>query len=144
MVALYIEQFILLRSCFHRMKKRMNWYKQYFYIHKILFGNLITFLKRDKNSSFNAKHILQIIMWTESLQCALQLLGLLYKLNVTAGIRVPYETFHLSELSEYVDISRDYFKWLTEDDRSYVSYHKFSKAAYCYTQHYNSHNFSVP
>lgn len=61
-------------------------------------------------------------MWTESLQCALQLLGLLYKLNVTAGIRVPYETFHLSELSEYVDINRDYLKWMTEDDRSYVSY----------------------
>lgn len=61
-------------------------------------------------------------MWTESLQCALQLLGLLYKLNVTAGIRVSYETFHLSELSEYVDINRDYLKWMTEDDRSYVSY----------------------
>lgn len=83
-------------------------------------------------------------MWTESLQYALQLLGLLYKSNVTAGIRVPYETFHLSELSEYVDIGRDYLKWLTEDDRSYVSDHKFSKCAYCYTQHYNSHNFSVP
>ncbi|XP_024882774.1 probable E3 ubiquitin-protein ligase HERC4 isoform X1 [Temnothorax curvispinosus] len=61
----------------------------------------------------------KIIMWTESLQCALQLLALLYKLNVTAGIRVPYETFHLSELSEYVDINRDYLKWLTEDDRTY-------------------------
>jgi len=65
-------------------------------------------------------------MWTESLQCALQLLGLLYKINFTAGIRVPYETFHLPELSEYVDIAREYFKWLTEEDRSYVSDLRFS------------------
>ncbi|XP_011049375.1 PREDICTED: probable E3 ubiquitin-protein ligase HERC4 isoform X2 [Acromyrmex echinatior] len=62
------------------------------------------------------------IMWTESLQCALQLLGLLYKLNIIAGIRVPHETFHLSELSEYVDIAHEYCKWLTEEDRSF--YHK--------------------
>lgn len=65
-------------------------------------------------------------MWTESLQCALQLLGLLYKLNIIAGIRVLHETFHLSELSEYVDIAREYCKWLTEEDRSFVSDSKFS------------------
>ncbi|XP_011882075.1 PREDICTED: probable E3 ubiquitin-protein ligase HERC4 isoform X2 [Vollenhovia emeryi] len=59
------------------------------------------------------------ITWSESLQCALELLGLLYKLNVTAGIRVPYDTFHLPELSEYIDISRDYLKWMTEEDRTY-------------------------
>lgn len=70
--------------------------------------------------------ILQIIMWTESLQCALQLLGQLYKLNITAGIRVPYETFHLPELSEYIDINHDYLKWLSEDDRSSVSELRFS------------------
>lgn len=67
-------------------------------------------------------HILQIVMWNESLEYALRLLTLLYKLNVTGiqGIRVPYETFHLPELSEYVDIRHDYLKWLTESDQSYV------------------------
>ncbi|XP_070528774.1 probable E3 ubiquitin-protein ligase HERC4 isoform X3 [Cardiocondyla obscurior] len=61
----------------------------------------------------------KVVMWTENIQYALELLTLLYKLNVTAGIRVPYETFHLPELIAYVDINRDYLKWLGEDDRSY-------------------------
>ncbi|XP_012527820.1 probable E3 ubiquitin-protein ligase HERC4 isoform X2 [Monomorium pharaonis] len=63
----------------------------------------------------------KMVMWTESLEYALRLLTLLYKINVTSSrdIRVPYETFHLPELSEYVEIRRDYLKWLTETDLSY-------------------------
>ncbi|XP_011688739.1 PREDICTED: probable E3 ubiquitin-protein ligase HERC4 isoform X2 [Wasmannia auropunctata] len=59
------------------------------------------------------------IVWTESLSCALEMLGLLYKLNIMAHIRVPYETFYLPELLEYLDIPREYLKWMTEDDRSF-------------------------
>lgn len=61
-------------------------------------------------------------MWNENLKALLELLRLLYKLNIVAGIRVPYETFHLPELSEHIDINRDYLTWMSEEDRTYVSY----------------------
>ncbi|XP_012221196.1 probable E3 ubiquitin-protein ligase HERC4 isoform X2 [Linepithema humile] len=63
----------------------------------------------------------KVVTWNESLQSALNLLRLLYKLNVSAGMRLPYETFHLSELSQYIDVNRDYLKWMSDDQ---FTYHK--------------------
>ncbi|XP_011257668.1 probable E3 ubiquitin-protein ligase HERC4 isoform X1 [Camponotus floridanus] len=59
------------------------------------------------------------VSWNENLKAVLELLQLLYRLNIVAGIRVPYETFHLPELSEHIDINRDYLMWMSEEDRSY-------------------------
>lgn len=54
----------------------------------------------------------------------LDILRLLNELNNTAegGIRVSYDTFHLSELVKYVDIQQDYVKWLIEKDNPSVGY----------------------
>lgn len=59
------------------------------------------------------------VTWNENLKSLLELLRLLYKLNIAAGIRVPYETFHLPELSQHIDINRDYLTWISEEDRTY-------------------------
>ncbi|XP_024937570.1 probable E3 ubiquitin-protein ligase HERC4 isoform X3 [Cephus cinctus] len=64
------------------------------------------------------------VAWDMTLQLALDLLRLLNKLNHTTddGLRVPYASFHLPELSEFIDVRMDYVKWLTEEDP--FSYHK--------------------
>lgn len=66
--------------------------------------------------SYFRKHVLQIVLWNESLLSALNLLRLLYKLNVSAGMRLPYETFHLAELSQHIDVNRDYLKWMSDEE----------------------------
>ncbi|KAG7211831.1 hypothetical protein KM043_011056 [Ampulex compressa] len=57
------------------------------------------------------------ISWDITLQYVLDLLRLLNKLNHEAdeGIKVPYTTFYLPELIEYIDIKTDYIKWSTEN-----------------------------
>uniref|UniRef100_A0A1B6KH92 HECT domain-containing protein n=2 Tax=Graphocephala atropunctata TaxID=36148 RepID=A0A1B6KH92_9HEMI len=64
------------------------------------------------------------IYWYEGMLTALEILARLNKLNqsglsghaqVQAGLKVPYNTFHLVELSDHIDISLDYIKWVMED-----------------------------
>lgn len=56
-------------------------------------------------------------MWNDSLHCALELLKILYNLNKDrdneTGLIVPYETFYLRELPEYIDINDDYLRWIS-------------------------------
>lgn len=66
-------------------------------------------------------HILQSVTWNVTLQYALDLLRLLYKLNFTdEDMRVSYETFHLPNLMHFIDVRADYLKWLMEDPSSSV------------------------
>ena len=53
------------------------------------------------------------VIWDDTLQVVLDLLHLLNKLNNEgdAGNKVPYSTFHVPELIEYIDIRGDYIKW---------------------------------
>ncbi|XP_020278361.1 probable E3 ubiquitin-protein ligase HERC4 isoform X2 [Pseudomyrmex gracilis] len=57
------------------------------------------------------------ITWNDSLHSALELLKILYNLNKDrdneTGLIVPYETFYLRELPEYIDINDDYLRWIS-------------------------------
>lgn len=61
---------------------------------------------------------------------ALQVLSKLNKINYDEGLKVPYDTFYLPELTENVDIRVDYVKWLSEKDPSIVSIYR-SFYVYC-------------
>lgn len=66
-------------------------------------------------------HVLQSVTWNVTLQYALDLLRLLYKLNFTdEDMRVSYETFHLPNLMNFIDIRADYLKWLMDEPSSSV------------------------
>nr|CAD7267534.1 unnamed protein product [Timema shepardi] len=53
------------------------------------------------------------VVWDSSLLVSLEVLSKLHKLNQDVeGLKVPYDTFHLSDLAEHVDINVDYLKWL--------------------------------
>ncbi|XP_066590462.1 probable E3 ubiquitin-protein ligase HERC4 [Prorops nasuta] len=64
------------------------------------------------------KQIKEKEVWDSTLQIILDMLRLLNKLNhtINGNIKVPYETFHITELMDCVDIKADYFKWLTEKE----------------------------
>lgn len=45
----------------------------------------------------------------------LDVLAYLNKLNHSVdGLRVPYDTFHITELSEFMDVRVDYVYWLSD------------------------------
>ncbi|XP_043262293.1 probable E3 ubiquitin-protein ligase HERC4 [Colletes gigas] len=60
----------------------------------------------------------KVVSWDTTLQLVLDLLRLLNKLNNEGKERniVPYATFHLPELIEYIDIRDDYVKWIVEKE----------------------------
>lgn len=59
--------------------------------------------------------LLQTVFWDASLVAALDILAQLNKLNHSIeGLKVPYDTFHLANLDQYVDIRIDYVSWLTD------------------------------
>ncbi|XP_017798859.1 PREDICTED: probable E3 ubiquitin-protein ligase HERC4 [Habropoda laboriosa] len=64
------------------------------------------------------------VLWDVTLQVVLDFLRLLNKLNNEGdeGNIVPYSTFHLPELVEFIDITDDYIKWISEKES--VSYQK--------------------
>ncbi|XP_076173074.1 HECT and RLD domain containing E3 ubiquitin ligase 4 isoform X2 [Ptiloglossa arizonensis] len=55
------------------------------------------------------------VSWDTTLQLVLDLLHLLNTLNYEGNI-VPYATFHLPELVDFIDIRNDYTKWITEKE----------------------------
>ncbi|XP_076636822.1 HECT and RLD domain containing E3 ubiquitin ligase 4 isoform X2 [Colletes latitarsis] len=60
----------------------------------------------------------KVVPWDATLQLVLDFLHLLNKLNNEGKERniVPYATFHLPELIEYIDIRDDYVKWIVEKE----------------------------
>ncbi|XP_034946431.1 probable E3 ubiquitin-protein ligase HERC4 isoform X2 [Chelonus insularis] len=70
----------------------------------------------------NTKNIDNMRFLTNSnLEQSLELLKYINKLNQTDdGLRVPYEIFHLSELTSIINIRGDYVKWLRNSDASSV------------------------
>nr|XP_012137181.1 PREDICTED: probable E3 ubiquitin-protein ligase HERC4 isoform X1 [Megachile rotundata] len=60
------------------------------------------------------------VIWDDTLQVVLDLLHLLNKLNNEGveGNKVPYSTFHLPELIEYIDIRGNYIRWISEPPSS--------------------------
>ncbi|CAG9823178.1 unnamed protein product [Phaedon cochleariae] len=53
--------------------------------------------------------------YDSSLVAALDMLALLNKINHSVeGLKVPYDTFHISDISECLDIRVDYVRWLSD------------------------------
>lgn len=62
---------------------------------------------------------MQTVFRDESLVTMLDTLAQLNKLNHSVeGLKVSYDTFHLSNLDQYCDVRIDYVKWLTDNDQS--------------------------
>jgi E3 ubiquitin-protein ligase HERC4 len=57
------------------------------------------------------------------MEIPLEVLGKLNKLNNNVdGLKVPYDSFYLTELTEKVDVRLDYLRWLTSKDPQMVGY----------------------
>jgi E3 ubiquitin-protein ligase HERC4 len=57
------------------------------------------------------------VFYDLSLVAMLDTLTYLNKLNHNVeGLKVSYDTFHISELEDYLDIRVDYFMWLTDSN----------------------------
>ncbi|CAH2001547.1 unnamed protein product [Acanthoscelides obtectus] len=55
------------------------------------------------------------VFYDSSLVAMLDLLAFLNKINHSVdGLKVPYDTFHLNDLSDYLDIRVDYVYWLSD------------------------------
>lgn len=54
--------------------------------------------------------------WDASLRLSLEMLQFLSRLNRSSsqGLKVPYDTFYLHELSECIDVQSEYYMWLTK------------------------------
>jgi hypothetical protein len=62
--------------------------------------------------------------WDHDMEIPLEVLGKLNKLNNNVdGLKVPYDSFYLTELTEKVDVRQDYIRWLTTKDPHLVGYH---------------------
>lgn len=74
---------------------------------------------------------MQNIPWDDNIVTSLEILSCLNKLNQTnrgsdhKGLKVPYDTFYMSDLPEHVDISIDYVKWCTEEPPFRVSINSY-------------------
>ncbi|XP_078046235.1 HECT and RLD domain containing E3 ubiquitin ligase 4 isoform X1 [Augochlora pura] len=62
------------------------------------------------------------VLWDLTFQLVLDLLSLLNTINNQGeeGNIVPYSTFHLPELVDFIDIKSDYVKWISEEHSSKV------------------------
>ncbi|XP_022919461.1 probable E3 ubiquitin-protein ligase HERC4 isoform X2 [Onthophagus taurus] len=61
-----------------------------------------------------------VIHYDLSLVIMLNMLQLLNKLNHSIdGLKVPYETFHMSDLIEILDVRIDYISWLTDESNKF-------------------------
>jgi hypothetical protein len=64
----------------------------------------------------------QNVNWDYDMVIPLEVLGKLNKLNNDVdGLKVPYDSFYLTELTEKVDVRLDYLKWLMTKDPHLVS-----------------------
>lgn len=66
--------------------------------------------------------LVQNVNWDYDMVIPLEVLGKLNKLNNDVdGLKVPYDSFYLTELTEKVDVRLDYLKWLMTKDPHLVS-----------------------
>jgi E3 ubiquitin-protein ligase HERC4 len=57
------------------------------------------------------------------MEIPLEVLGKLNKLNNSVdGLKVPYDSFYLTELTEKVDVRLDYLRWLMIKEPQSVGY----------------------
>lgn len=59
--------------------------------------------------------IFQTAFYDSCLLAMLEILAFLNKINHSIeGLKVPYDTFHMNDLSEYLDVRVDYVYWLSD------------------------------
>lgn len=74
------------------------------------FKNVVCYIIRNQRIQPN-----KTIAYDVSLLSMLDVLMFLHKINSTVeNTKVPYDTFHLPELSEFLDVRVDYILWLTD------------------------------
>ncbi|KAK5650940.1 hypothetical protein RI129_001969 [Pyrocoelia pectoralis] len=74
------------------------------------FKNVVCYIIRNQRIQPN-----KTISYDLSLLSMLDVLMFLHKINCTVeNTKVPYDTFHLPELSEFLDVRVDYILWLTD------------------------------
>lgn len=72
---------------------------------------------------------MKVILIDDSLIATLNLLDFLSKMNEQeGGLKVPYDTFHINDLSEYLDIRLDYVAWLTDSSVIKENFKKYMKS----------------
>ncbi|PNF22147.1 putative E3 ubiquitin-protein ligase HERC4 [Cryptotermes secundus] len=77
-----------------------------------VFKNVVMYILR-KTENVNQ----EIVNWDHDMEIPLEVLGKLNKLNNNVdGLKVPYDSFYLTELTEKVDVRLDYLRWLTTKD----------------------------
>jgi E3 ubiquitin-protein ligase HERC4 len=84
------------------------------YFEKLIrnFKSVVSFILRNQRIP---EH--KTVFYDLSLVAMLDTLTYLNKLNHNVeGLKVPYDTFHISELEDYLDIRVDYFMWLTDSN----------------------------
>lgn len=68
---------------------------------------------------FRLIHVFQTVSYDSSLVDTLDTLAYLNKINQSVdGLKVPYDTFHISDLHDYLDVRIDYVLWLTDKNVS--------------------------
>ncbi|KAJ9585786.1 hypothetical protein L9F63_002423 [Diploptera punctata] len=79
-----------------------------------IFKNVVMYiLRKQETTNQETDH------WDHDMVVPLEVLKQLNKLNQTiAGLKVPYDTFYLTELTEKVDVRLDYLKWVMTKDPS--------------------------
>jgi hypothetical protein len=67
--------------------------------------------------------LIQSVNWNHDMEIPLEVLGKLNRLNNNVdGLKVPYDSFYLTELTEKVDVRLDYLNWLMTKDPQLVGY----------------------
>nr|XP_023013190.1 probable E3 ubiquitin-protein ligase HERC4 isoform X1 [Leptinotarsa decemlineata] len=76
----------------------------------ILFKSIASYILRNQNIPEG-----NTAFYDSSLVAMLDILALLNKINHTAqGLKIPYITFHMNDLSDYLDVRVDYVNWLSD------------------------------
>ncbi|RZC35721.1 E3 ubiquitin-protein ligase HERC4, partial [Asbolus verrucosus] len=77
-----------------------------------IFKAVVSFILRNQRIPEN-----KTVFYDSSLVAMLDTLTYLNKLNHNIeGLKVPYDTFHISDLGEYLDVRVDYVMWLTDQN----------------------------
>ncbi|KAL3278333.1 hypothetical protein HHI36_013664 [Cryptolaemus montrouzieri] len=75
-----------------------------------IFKSVVSFILRGQKIPEN-----KTVFYDASLVSMLDILSFLNKLNhFIEGFKVPYDTFHLSDLGDYLDVRVDYVLWLSD------------------------------
>ncbi|CAG9857321.1 unnamed protein product [Phyllotreta striolata] len=75
-----------------------------------VFKSVASYILRNQNIPQG-----RIAFYDASLVAMLDLLAFLNKINHSVeGLKVPYDTFHMNDLSDYLDVRLDYVYWLSD------------------------------